>query len=603
MGYIGSPTQTSSSSTQSVNLTQVNGVAISLGQKTMANSLPIVIASDQTAVPVSGTFWQATQPVSGTVTANQGTAAALSSGWPVKVTDGTNTMPTMDAVARAGLVTLTDGTNKQTFMSTTTTSKFGADVNILSILGTAPTTVGKLDVKGADGDVFVRQSTASNLKATANMQDGSGNALTTNSTTYTAKFALDGNLLGTLGTAFSTAGKVDMKGADGDVFVRQATASNLKATVNIQGNAGAAMDAAGQNASSPANELLIGAQFNTTPTTITTGNMSPLQFGNSKGFLGTVLMDAAGNIRGANVTASNELLVNVNNASLAVTESGTWNVRIQDTSGNGLTTNSTTYTSKFGLDANLLGTLGTAFSTAGKVDVKGADGDVFVRQSTASNLKATVNILGNAAATLDATVGAGTAPTNMVAVGGLYNSTEISPTTGQSAALQLDSKGRLRHVLMDAAGNTRGQNVNANNAALVAVDQTTLGSTNGVTPVPASNSGWSFSYQSALSNTATQIKGSAGTLGGWLWLYNPNTAVTFIQVFNKASASVTLGTTAPDFVIALPGIASASATGSAANWESVHGIAMGTGITVAATTTASGSTAPANAVVATFLYK
>ncbi len=36
------------------------------GQATMANSAPVVIASNQTAVPVSGTFYQATQPVSAT---------------------------------------------------------------------------------------------------------------------------------------------------------------------------------------------------------------------------------------------------------------------------------------------------------------------------------------------------------------------------------------------------------------------------------------------------------------------------------------------------------------------------------------------------------
>jgi hypothetical protein len=37
-----------------------------LGQAAMAASLAVVIASNQSAVPVSGTFWQATQPVSGT---------------------------------------------------------------------------------------------------------------------------------------------------------------------------------------------------------------------------------------------------------------------------------------------------------------------------------------------------------------------------------------------------------------------------------------------------------------------------------------------------------------------------------------------------------
>ena len=37
-----------------------------LGQQLMAASAPVVIASNQSAIPVTGTFWQATQPVSGT---------------------------------------------------------------------------------------------------------------------------------------------------------------------------------------------------------------------------------------------------------------------------------------------------------------------------------------------------------------------------------------------------------------------------------------------------------------------------------------------------------------------------------------------------------
>jgi hypothetical protein len=63
--------------------------------------------------------------------------------------------------------------------------------------------------------------------------------------------------------------------------------------VGIVGNTGAAMDAAGQNAASPANELLIAGQFNTTPTTITTGNVSPLQ------------VDAIGALKEANSGTSN----------------------------------------------------------------------------------------------------------------------------------------------------------------------------------------------------------------------------------------------------------------------------------------------------------
>jgi len=63
---------------------------------------------------VSGTVaaTQSTSPwvVSGTVTANQGTAAALASAWPIKLTDGTNTMPTADVASRAMFNKITDGT-------------------------------------------------------------------------------------------------------------------------------------------------------------------------------------------------------------------------------------------------------------------------------------------------------------------------------------------------------------------------------------------------------------------------------------------------------------------------------------------------------------
>lgn len=147
--------------------------------------------------------------------------------------------------------------------------------------------------------------------------DGAGNLLTTNSTTYTAKFGLDANLLGTLGTAFTTAGFVDIKGADGNVFVRQATASNLNATVvgtgtfvvqatlaaettkvigtvrNL-GNAGGIFDTT-QNATVPANALSVGCNFTTSPATVTTGTQGALQC-NSKGEALAQLTDGTTNV-------------------------------------------------------------------------------------------------------------------------------------------------------------------------------------------------------------------------------------------------------------------------------------------------------------------
>lgn len=74
-------------------------------------------------------------------------------------------------------------------------------------------------------------------------------------------------------------------------------------TARIVGNAGAIVDFVGQNATAPANSLLVGAQFNTSPTTITSGSASPLQVDNAGNLLvnikagagsgGTALADEA----------------------------------------------------------------------------------------------------------------------------------------------------------------------------------------------------------------------------------------------------------------------------------------------------------------------
>ena len=108
-----------------INLTQVGGSALALGQTTMASSIPVTLASNQSPLDVtqSGTWTTArswtlasgTDSVaavqSGTWTVAQGAAAVLSGYWPVRVTDGTNTMPTMDTASRSGYHRVTDGTN------------------------------------------------------------------------------------------------------------------------------------------------------------------------------------------------------------------------------------------------------------------------------------------------------------------------------------------------------------------------------------------------------------------------------------------------------------------------------------------------------------
>ena len=80
-----------------------------------------------TTQPVSGTVTaqQATAAnlnatVTGTVTANQGTSASASNRWPVTVSDGSNFMPAMDTPTRRGYQQITDGSNSMPTMDTAT---------------------------------------------------------------------------------------------------------------------------------------------------------------------------------------------------------------------------------------------------------------------------------------------------------------------------------------------------------------------------------------------------------------------------------------------------------------------------------------------------
>jgi hypothetical protein len=87
-------------------LTSIDGkLPSTLGQKAMAASIAVTLASDQGAVPVSGTFWQATQPVSlvslpALATGSNVIGAVTQSGtWNVTNISGTVSLPTGAATA------------------------------------------------------------------------------------------------------------------------------------------------------------------------------------------------------------------------------------------------------------------------------------------------------------------------------------------------------------------------------------------------------------------------------------------------------------------------------------------------------------------------
>jgi hypothetical protein len=115
------------------------------------------------------------------------------------------------------------------------------------------------------------------------------------------------------------------------------------------------------------------------------------------------------------------------------------------------------------------------------------------------------------------------------------------------------------------------------------------------TITPSTTGGWSKITALAQTTTKKAVKASAGTLGGY-YAWNPNASAAYIQVFDLASGSVTLGSTAPDLVFCIPPT-------SAANLEIANGVNMANAITLACTTTATGSTAPTTGLDITALFK
>jgi hypothetical protein len=91
-----------------------------------------------------------------------------------------------------------------------------------------------------------------------------------------------------------------------------------------------------------------------------------------------------------------------------------------------------------------------------------------------------------------------------------------------------------------------------------------------------------------LSTTVKAIKNTAGLLT-MVQCYNANASQIYIQVFNLASGSVVLGTTVPALSIPI----APTATGGYA--LPMPGVYFSTAMSVAATTTATGNTAPGTA--------
>jgi hypothetical protein len=160
----------------------------------------------------------------------------------------------------------------------------GTTLGTPQTFGTAPTGV----VIGTSSDIYVSGTRARSNQTTtaAGVQDVNivGALGVTNSVTNGVFMAITDNTTKVGVIAGTTALKTDMSSIAGTATVTAATGIQK---VGVVGNAGSAFDTVStQNQAMPANMIVIGGEYNTTPTTITTGNASPLQ------------LDSAGSVKG-----------------------------------------------------------------------------------------------------------------------------------------------------------------------------------------------------------------------------------------------------------------------------------------------------------------
>lgn len=164
-----------------------------LGQKTAANSTPVVLASDQTSIPVTdnggsltvdGTVAvSGTVTTSGTTTAAQGAPAATASRWPVQLTDGTDL-----AQVSAGGAVLVDGSGTTQPVSGSVTVTQATGTNLHVVVDTAPTTT-------VTGTVAATQSgtwNLTNISGTVSLPTGASTETTLGTrlaeSTFTGRF-------------------------------------------------------------------------------------------------------------------------------------------------------------------------------------------------------------------------------------------------------------------------------------------------------------------------------------------------------------------------------------------------------------------------------
>ena len=436
-GTVSLPTGAATAALQTTGNTSLSSIDTktpALGQALMAASSPVVIASNQSAIPVSGTFWQTTQPVSGTVavtqstspwvvsgtvTANLGTIAGVATETTLaaintKLTTGTvigDVNAAQKGTWNIGTVTaVTSITNPVAVTGTFWQTTQPVSGTVTANAGTGTFTVGQatgtnLHTVVDSGSITVSQATGTNLHVVVDSMPSDTDALAQGSTTSGQLGALSMGAVTTAAPSYTTAQTSPLSlttagllRVDGSGVTQPISASSLPLPT------GAATEATL-------------AAINTKLTTGTViGDVNASQKGTwNIGTLTSITNPVA--VTGTFWQATQPI-----SGTVAATQSGNWSTRTLDGAGTAIT--STLVSAKQALDVNMVNSL-----TVGV-----ADKTAFTYGTTSNQIQ-----------------------------GGVYQDTAPTLTAGQSGAVRLTAN-RAQHAnLRDASGNEMlGQKTMAN---------------------------------------------------------------------------------------------------------------------------------------------
>lgn len=521
--------------------------------------------------------------------------------------------------------------NALTTNSTTPSAKFALDQNIVSILGTAPTTVGKLDIKGADGDVFVRQTTAANLNATI-VGTGTFAVQAAKSGTW-SNLGISGGTINTISNVIhidDNAGSLTVD--NGGTFVVQASKSGTWSNLGISGGTITVTQATGTNLHTVVDSGTISTITNVVHVDDNAGSLTV-----DNGGTFAVQATKSGTwsnlgISGGTIAATQSGTWNVGTVStlttitnpVAVTKSGAWtNLGISGGTINTITNVVHIDDNSGSLTVDNGGTFAVQAAKSGAWTNLGiSGGTIAVTQATASNLNATVVGTGtfavqeSGAQLIVDNAGFTDGTSKLIMAGYIFDEVAgTALTENDAAAARINANRAKVGVIEDGTTRARYATVTAANALKVDASGVAVPITDNsgsltvdapvgtplfATVTPSTTGGWTMfstpnnNSNTPLTTTVVTVKGSAGTLGGY-FIYNPNSTVSFVQVFD-VSGTVTLGTTRPNVMFGIPPLSSA-------NMEIGNGLNFANAIKIAATTTSSGSVAPTTGLEVSMWYK